>query len=113
MSTKKTKDAASKAASRLLAEVHEGATDLHRAGFIDLRRMREYDALCLKPVEPYTKDDIAALRSRLNISQAVLASLLNTSLSTVRQWEAGLKRPSGPSLKLLNLLGAKGIEALV
>lgn len=99
--------------SRLLAAVHETASDLHDAGFIDMRRMREYDALCLSPVEPYDKDQIVALRNRCNISQAVLASVLNTSLSTVRQWEAGLKRPSGPSLKLLNLLNRKGLEALV
>ncbi len=113
MSEKNSKKAKSKPTSRLLDAVHEGAKDLQVAGFIDMRRMREYDALCLKPVEPYTKEQIAALRTRLNISQAVLASILNTSLSTVRQWEAGSKRPSGPSLKLLNLLGTKGIEALV
>jgi putative transcriptional regulator len=43
----------------------------------------------------------------------VLASILNTSLSTVRQWEIGRKRPSGPSLKLLDLLDRKGLEALI
>lgn len=99
--------------SRLLATIHATAQGLHEAGFIDLRRMRQYGALSLKPVEPYSKEQIVALRSRFNISQAVLASLLNTSLSTVRQWEAGLKQPSGPSLKLLNLLNNKGLEALV
>lgn len=99
--------------SRVLETVHEGASELFGAGFIDLKRMKEYDALCLNPVEPYTKEQIVALRVRFNISQAVLAAILNTSLSTVRQWEAGLKRPSGPSLKLLNLLGRKGMEALV
>lgn len=99
--------------SRLLAAIHDTASGLNDAGFIDLRRMRHYDALCLKPIEPYTQDKIVALRDRLNISQAVLATLMNISLSTVRQWEAGLKRPSGASLKLLNLLGQKGIEALV
>jgi hypothetical protein len=46
--------------------------------------------------------DIAA---PLLLSQAVLASVLNTSLSTVRKWEADDKHPSGPSLKLLNLPG--------
>ncbi len=113
MTAKKGKNPKTKPASRLLGSLHETATDLYEAGFIDMRRMREFDALCLKPVEPYTKEQIAALRARFNLSQAVLASLLNTSLSTVRQWEAGLKRPSGPSLKLLNLLSTKGIEALV
>jgi putative transcriptional regulator len=99
--------------SRLLATVHATAHDLHEAGIIDMRRMRQYDALCLKPVEPYTKDQIVALRTRFNFSQAVLASLLNISLSTARQWEAGLKQPSGPSTKRLNPLNNKGLEALV
>jgi putative transcriptional regulator len=53
------------------------------------------------------------LRTRHRLSQAVLASILNTSLSTVRQWEIGQKRPSGPSLKLLDLLDRKGLEALI
>jgi putative transcriptional regulator len=75
--------------------------------------MREYDALCLAPVPDYSSRKIRALRARHRLSQAVLASVLNTSLSTVRQWEIGEKRPSGPSLKLLNLLDRKGLEALI
>jgi len=43
----------------------------------------------------------------------VLASVLNTSLSTVRQWEIGNKHPSGPSRKLLDLLERKGLDALI
>ncbi len=38
----------------LLAAVHETATDLHAAGLIDRRRLREYDALCLPPVPAYS-----------------------------------------------------------
>ena len=102
-----------KAASRILDAVHEGARDLHSAGFIDKRRMREYDVLCLAPIPDYSSKRIRALRDRHKLSQAVLASMLNTSLSTVRQWEIGEKRPSGPSLKLLNLLDRKGLEALI
>jgi putative transcriptional regulator len=45
--------------------------------------------------------------------QAVLAAVLNTNVSTVRQWEIGEKRPSGPSLKLLDLLDRKGLGALL
>lgn len=99
--------------SRILTAVHETASDLHKAGFIDLRRMREYDALCLAPVPDYSSKKIRALRTRHKLSQAVLAAVLNTSLSTVRQWEIGDKHPSGPSLKLLNLLDRKGLEALI
>jgi putative transcriptional regulator len=99
--------------SRILETVHDTARDLRAAGFIDKRRMHEYDALCLAPVPDYTSTKIRALRSRYKLSQAVLAAVLNTSLSTVRQWEIGDKHPSGPSLKLLNLLERKGLEALI
>jgi putative transcriptional regulator len=101
------------AKSRIMEAVHDTAMDLHKAGFIDLRRMREYDALCLAPVPDYSGRKIRALRDRYKLSQAVLASLLNASLSTVRQWEIGEKHPAGPSAKLLNLLDRKGLAALI
>ncbi len=102
-----------KAKSRLLGTVHETAGELHAAGFIDRRRMRQYDVLCLAAIPEYTGERIRALRERHQISQAVLAAVLNASLSTVRQWEIGAKHPSGPSQKLLDLLDRKGLEALL
>ena len=102
-----------KAKSPILEAVHETASDLQRLGFIDQRKMRKFDALCLDPIPEYDSEKIRALRGRFNLSQAVLASVLNTSLSTVRQWEVGQKHPSGPSQKLLNLLERKGLEALI
>lgn len=101
------------AKSRILESVHETATDLNEMGFIDMHKMRKYDALCLEPVPEYDSDMIKNLRDRYRISQGVLASVLNTSLSTVRKWEVGDKHPSGPSLKLLNILDRKGLEALI
>jgi len=105
--------ARNRATSPILDAVHDTALDLHTAGFIDKRRMRQFDALCLAPVPAYSSRRIRALRVRHKLSQAVLASMLNTSLSTVRQWEIGEKRPSGPSRKLLDLLDRKGLEALI
>ena len=102
-----------KAKSRIFEAVHETADDLHRLGFIDKRKMRQFDVLCLAPIAPYDKDKIRALRDQLQLSQSVLASLLNISLSTVRKWEVGDKLPSGPSLKLLSLLDRKGLEAVL
>lgn len=101
------------AKSRILASVHETATDLHRAGLIDARQMRDYDALCLPPVPTYTPASIRSIRARHNLSQAVMAAALNASLSTVRQWEIGHKRPSGPAAKLLDVLDRKGLDALI
>jgi putative transcriptional regulator len=102
-----------KAKSSILGAVHETASDWHRLGFINKRKMQQYDALCLAPVPSYDSSEIRALRDKLKLSQAVLAAVLNTSLSTVRKWEIGDKHPSGPSLKLLNLLERKGLEAVL
>lgn len=99
--------------SRILESVHETAQDLNQLGFIDKRAMQQYDALCIEPVPAYSPEQIRTLRDRYRISQAVLASILNTSLSTIQKWEIGDKHPGGPSLKLLNILDRKGIEALV
>jgi putative transcriptional regulator len=43
--------------ARLLAALHDTATDLHKAGFMDLASLREYDALCLAD-EVFKADDI-------------------------------------------------------
>ncbi len=102
-----------KAKSRIFEAVHETASDLHRLGFIDKRKMQKYDALCMEPVPEYDAEKIRTLRQNLHLSQAVLAAVLNTSLSTVRKWEIGDKKPSGPSLKLLNLIERKGLEAVL
>ncbi|MBK9161357.1 MAG: helix-turn-helix domain-containing protein [Nitrosomonadales bacterium] len=102
-----------KSKSSILQSVHETAADLHDLGFINKRKMQQYDALCLEAVPGYDSNKIKGLRDRYRISQAVLAAVLNTSLSTVRQWEIGDKHPSGPSLKLLSILDRKGLEALI
>ncbi|MDO5623861.1 MAG: DNA-binding transcriptional regulator [Pseudomonadota bacterium] len=105
--------AKTKAKSRILEAVHETAGDLHRLGFIDKRKMQKYDVLCLAPIQDYDAAKVKALRERLNLSQTVLASVLNTSTSTVRKWEVGDKRPSGPSQKLLDIIERKGLQAVL
>lgn len=102
-----------KAKSRILQTVYETAADLDRLGFIDKRKQQKIEALCMEPIPPYDSERIRALRENLKLSQTVLASVLNTSASTVRKWEIGEKRPSGPSLKLLNLLERKGLDAVL
>jgi putative transcriptional regulator len=99
--------------SRILSEVREGAVGLHRAGLIDKQTMREFDILTLPQVRDLTPKQIRTLRVRTNMSQAVFAAFLNTSVSTVQKWEIGEKTPSGPSLKLLNVIDQKGVDALI
>jgi len=96
----------------ILETIHETADGLHRAGAMDTKTMREFDALCLPPVKEYTATQIKRIRLHNKASQAVFAAYLNTSPSTVQKWERGNKKPNGPSLKLLNLVDRKGLEAL-
>jgi len=100
------------AKKRILDTVHETAKGLHKAGVMDTTTMREFDALCLPPVKNLSAAQIKRLRVRNKASQAVFAAYLNTSPSTVQKWEQGQKKPNGPSLKLLNLIEQKGLEAL-
>ena len=97
----------------LLGVVHKTAQGLHRAGVLDVKTMRQFDVLCLPRLRAYTPSQIRRLRARSRASQAVFAAYLNTSVSTVQKWECGQKQPNGPSLKLLNLVEKKGLQALV
>lgn len=96
----------------ILDAVHDTAKGLNETGLLDTKTMREFDALCLPPVKNYSAGQIKRIRVKNKISQAVFAAYLNMSLSTVQKWERGQKKPNGPSLKLLNMVDQKGIEAL-
>ena len=96
----------------ILDTVHGTAKGLHKAGVMGTKTMREFDTLCLTPVKNLSAAQIKRLRTRNKASQAVFAAYLNTSPSTVQKWEQGQKKPNGPSLKLLNLVLQKGLDAL-
>jgi putative transcriptional regulator len=104
--TKKTK-------SPILAAVHETAKGLHKAGVMDQITLREFDQLCVPPVEPLEPAEIKHIRETSHVSQAVFARLLNTSLSTVQKWEIGQKKPTGTALKLLHLVQQRGLDVVV
>lgn len=98
--------------SRLSAAVHETAAGLHRLGLMDQATMREFDASCLTAVEPLSARQITAIRKKAGVSQGVFAHYLNVKPKLVSEWERGEKRPSGPSLKLLAIVRAKGLDAI-
>jgi len=98
--------------SKLMASVHETAEGLHAAGVMDKRTLREFDAMCLTPVQPFKPEEIRALRLREGASQAVFARYLNVTTGLVSQWERGEKRPQGASLKLLSLVAQKGLATV-
>ncbi len=98
--------------SGALAAIHETASDLHDAGVMDKRTLRNFDELCLTPVRPMPPEEIRAVRERERVSQAVFARYLNVSTGLISQWERGEKHPAGASLKLLTLIQKKGLEAI-
>ena len=97
----------------MLENAHEMAQGLHKIGAIDAVTMREFDSLCLPEIEKFSSSQIKKIRLREKISQSVFARYLNTSVSTIRQWEQGEKHPRGTSLKLLNLVAEKGLAAIL
>lgn len=97
----------------ILEVVHESAKDLYNAGLMDVQTMRSFDAMCLPPVDKMSPTQIKRLRLREKLSQPVFAKYLNASPSTVKKWETGEKHPTGPALKLLNIVATKGLEALL
>lgn len=98
--------------STLIASIQETAEGLHQAGLMMKCTLREFDALCLTPVRAFPPKKIRQLRLREGASQAVFARYLNVSTGLVSQWERGERRPQGASLKLLNLVGNKGLNAV-
>ena len=98
--------------SDILASVHETALGMAEAGVMSKRTMKDFDEMCLTPVEEMAPEDIRALRLRENASQAVFARYLNVTTGLVGQWERGEKRPRGTSLKLLTLVVKNGLGAV-
>ncbi len=108
----KTKKISKRRPSAILASVHKTAAGLRAAGIMEQATMREFDALCLTPVAPMRPEEIRALRQREQVSQPVFAHYLNVRKDAVSKWERGEKKPDGPSLKLLNLVKAKGLNSI-
>lgn len=98
--------------SDVMASIHEMAENLHAAGTMDKRTLRQFNEACLTPVRSLTAAEIRALREREGASQAVFARYLNVTTGLVSQWERGEKHPQGPSLKLLSLVERGGLTAV-
>jgi putative transcriptional regulator len=98
--------------SKILKVMHATARGLHAANAIDQVTMREFDQLCLSPAPPLRPAQIKRIREQAQVSQAVFAAVLNTSVSTVQKWEIGQKRPTGAALRLLHLVQKNGLDAV-
>lgn len=99
--------------SRILKEMHESAKGMHKLNIISATTMREFDALCLSPVDELNPTQIKKIRLKEKVSQSVLARYLNISVSTIQKWEIGEKKPNGLALKILDLIRRKGLKILL
>lgn len=106
-----------KGKARLRSEIVEAMRGLHKIGAVGAAelekttlRMLGRDAL--PKVDSFSPSEIARLRERAGVSQAVMAGFLNVAVNTVSQWERGERKPTGAALKLLHVVKRNGIEAL-
>ena len=63
-----------------------------------------------KQQEAWDGDGVAALRGELGMSQAELSELLGVRQQTVSEWETGLHRPRGASLRMLSMVKERAAE---
>jgi len=92
--------------------IHSAASGLHDAGIIDKKTMKDFDATCIEKAPDYGAEDISRIRNAFNVSQSVFAIYLNTSTSTVQQWERGDKKPSGMAARLLQVISKHGLGVI-
>lgn len=92
--------------------IHSAASGLYDLKIINKQTMRGFDESCIEEAPEFDARDIARLRSELNVSQSVFAVYLNTSTSTVAQWERGDKKPSGIAARLLQVIQKHGLAVI-
>ncbi len=94
----------------ILETISEEMKDLYDAGLINETTMRKFDVNSLEPAKEMSKQDVKRIRANTHVSQPVFASYLNVTAAAVKQWEAGERKPSGASARLLQLIERKGLE---
>lgn len=87
---------------KLYNELREGmaAYQQHQQGKITLHTVKAE----LATPAAITPDEIRALRESLNLSQAVFAAKLRTSVRTYQGWEQGKTRPNPQAALLLRMV---------
>jgi putative transcriptional regulator len=98
--------------SEAFEAIHSAVSGMYRAGTIDKATMRQFDESCLSVPAQMEPERIKRIREEQRVSQPVFARYLNTSESTIEKWEAGVKKPSGMALKLLDIVEKHGLKVL-
>jgi putative transcriptional regulator len=99
--------------SRIIESLRGELGELYEAGAISKVTMRRFEEIAPAAVRSFSAADIKRLREALKFSQPVFALHLHTSTSTVRKWEQGETHPTGPALKLLNVIADKGLQSIL
>ncbi len=55
-------------------------------------------------IHEFTPLDVKQVRAKVGMSQSEFASAFGISVSTLRHWERGDRKPNGPALVLLNVV---------
>ncbi|CAM3117528.1 helix-turn-helix domain-containing protein [Lactiplantibacillus plajomi] len=81
-----------------------GIEQMSRAIFDgDYSQVVVHDVTIIPPMQ-FSPADITTLRSELNLTQWRLATVMNVSLRTVRNWESGRSHPSRVANRLLEAI---------
>ena len=79
-----------------------------------MQQMNEIDAGKRKPSRVFEvrPESVKELRKRIGLSQPKFATLLNIDVGTLRNWEQGLREPSGPAKALLTAIARDPVHVL-
>ena len=75
--------------------------------------LKQINDLLISKIPELSPKQIAALREREKVSQAVMAACLGVTPSAIQSWEQGIRSPSNSSLRLLQLLEKHGLGLFV
>ena len=82
----------------------------------EIKPAREYVLdtrdVAVAPPPPFDAERVQRVRDELKLSQPVFAEVLNVSVSLVRAWERGARKPEGAAQRLLQLLEKQSRRAL-
>jgi putative transcriptional regulator len=90
--------------SQLFEDLKEGIDAAIK--FAQGRRVRGMSVtkVAVTPVRKRTPAQVKVLRLKLDMSQALFASILGVTKKAVESWESGTKAPSGPVLRMFEIL---------
>jgi putative transcriptional regulator len=88
---------------KLFAELVESMTQMNEIIRGERAPSREFH---VRPI------DIKGLRAKLGLSQSKFAALLHIEVGTLRNWEQGIREPTGPAKALLAAIAKDPVHVL-